>query len=126
MAILPYSSTMSRQRASKEDAKQGSGNVFADLGLENDGELSVKARLVLNLKRIMDLHGLTQKAVAARVGADQPTISKVLRGRLDLVTTDRLLTWLSRLDQEVQITVRDCFGQAGKGDAPGGVQVFAG
>lgn len=112
--------------SAKESVMKGSGNVFADLGLENAGELSVKAQLVLNLKRLMDLHGLTQKAVAARVGADQPTISKVLRGRLDLVTTDRLLTWLARLDQDVQITVRDRFGQAGKGDSPGAVQVFAG
>jgi len=112
--------------SAKIDVTTSSGNVFADLGLANAEELSVKARLVLNLKRIMDLHGLTQKAVAARVGADQPTISKVLRGRLDLVTTDRLLTWLARLDQEVRITVLDRFGQGGEGDTPGGVQVFAG
>ncbi len=110
----------------KADTTKSSGNVFADLGLENAGELSTKAQLVLNLKRLMDLHGLTQKEVAARVGADQPTISKILRGRLDLVTTDRLLTWLTRLDQEVQITVRDRFGRTGPGDSSGSIQVFAG
>jgi predicted XRE-type DNA-binding protein len=85
------------------------GNVFADIGLPNSGELSIKSELVMNLRRLMDLHGLTQKEVAARVGSDQPTISKVIRGRLDLVTTDRLLNWFQLLGQEICISIRDNF-----------------
>lgn len=103
------------------------GNVFADLGLPDAEELSVKSQLILNVQRLMKLHKLTQREVAARVGADQPTISKVLRGHLDLVTVDRLLAWLARLDQEVQITVRDRFSTLAKGDAPrGSITVFSG
>lgn len=113
---------------SKQNMKftQSSGNVFADLGLADAKELSVKAQLVLNLKRLMKLHGLTQKEVARRTGSDQPTISKVLRGRLDQVTTDRLLMWLTRLDQEVMITVKDHLGQDPQAHSPAGkVQVFS-
>jgi hypothetical protein len=43
------------------------------------------------------------------------------------VTTDRLLAWLARLDQEVQITVRDRFSPQAKGHAPpGSITVFSG
>ncbi len=103
------------------------GNVFVDLDLPDAEELTVKSQLILSLQRLMKLHRLTQREVAARVGADQPTISKVLRGHLDLVTVDRLLAWLARLDQEVQITVRDRFSSHAKGDGPrGGISVFSG
>ena len=112
---------------SEDKVTWSSGNVFADLGLPDAEELSVKAKLALNLQRLMKLHKITQREVAARVGADQPTISKVLRGHLDLVTVDRLLAWLARLDQEVQITVRDRFSPHAKGDAPrGSISVFSG
>ena len=108
------------------DFTQSSGNVFADLGLADAREFSVKAQLVLNLKRLMKLHGLTQKEVARRTGSDQSTISKVLRGRLDQVTADRLLVWLTRLDQEVMITVRDHLGRNPQDHSPAGkVQVFS-
>lgn len=70
------------------------GNVFADLELPDAEELPLKAQLVYNLQRLMKLHRLTQREVAARVGADQPTISKVLRGHLDLVTVQDLFVWV--------------------------------
>lgn len=90
---------------------RSSGNVFADIGLPNSDELSIKSELVMNLRRLMELHGLTQKEVAKRVGSDQPTISKVIRGRLDLVTTDRLLNWHQLLGQEVRISIHDNFSR---------------
>lgn len=87
----------------------GSGNVFEDIGLPNPEELSIKSQLVINLKRVVESHRLTQKEVAQIVGVDQPTISKVLRGQLSLVSTDRLLEWHKSLDQEVQLTIKDHF-----------------
>lgn len=94
------------------NATPTSGNIFADLGLAEAEELSVKAQLILSLERLMRTHKLTQKDVASRVGSDQPTISKVLRGNLDLVTTDRLLLWLKKLDQEIVISVKDGFADS--------------
>jgi len=44
---------------------------------------------------------------AARVcGTDQPTLSKLLRGRMEGVTIDRLVNWLNALGQDVEMTVR--------------------
>ena len=93
-----------------------SGNVFEDLELKDARELTLKAQLVLRLQKLMKLHRITQKEMAKRCHTDQPTISKVLRGRLDLVTTDRLIAWLTCLDQDIAITVKDGFS---RDDAPG-------
>ena len=97
----------------KEDIKvtESSGNVFEDLGLPDAEELSVKSRLVSTLSRLMERHGLTQTETAKRCGVDQPTLSKILRGRLDMVSTDRLLTWFARLDQHVHISIEDRIGK---------------
>jgi hypothetical protein len=37
---------------------------------------------------------------------DQPTLSKVLRGRMESVTIDRLTAWLTALGRTVEIHVR--------------------
>ncbi|BDQ32848.1 helix-turn-helix domain-containing protein [Pseudodesulfovibrio portus] len=95
----------------KKRITKSSGNVFADMGLPDAEEMSLKAQLVINLQRLMKLHSLTQREVAERVGTDQPSISKILRGNLDLVSVEKLLAWHSALDQEVDITIRDKFSR---------------
>jgi predicted XRE-type DNA-binding protein len=91
----------------KTEITVSSGNVFEDLLLENPQELTVKARMVMDLARLMRRKKLTQKEVAARCKTDQPTISKVLRGRLDMVTLDRLVRWFADLGQEVEFTMHE-------------------
>ncbi len=86
---------------------RGSGNVFRDLGFDaiEAEELTVKTDLVTLLGRILRARRLTQ-AVAARIcGVDQPTISKVLGGRLDSITIDRLARWIAALGGRVRIAV---------------------
>ncbi|MHC1713724.1 MAG: helix-turn-helix domain-containing protein [Solidesulfovibrio sp.] len=84
-----------------------SGNIFADLDLPDADDLQYKTDLVVRIQRIMKQRGLTQKMVASLCGTDQPTISKVLRGRIDLVGTQRLLGWLRCLGMRVSITIED-------------------
>lgn len=86
---------------------KSSGNVFADLGLPNPEELTYKAELVSALRDIIQKRGLTQVRAATLCGTDQGTLSKVLRGRLDLVTTDRLIRWIQELGARVRILVED-------------------
>jgi predicted XRE-type DNA-binding protein len=90
-----------------------SGNVFADLGRPEPEERAYKADLAMVLESIMKRRGLTQVAAAAVCGTDQGTLSKVLRGRTGLVTTDRLLRWIGCLGGSVRITVEDAPEQAG-------------
>jgi len=88
-------------------AVKGSGNVFSDIGfgpLEAD-ELAVKADLITLLVRAMRRRKLTQKKAADLCGTDQPTLSKIISGKLDSVTIDRLAKWLVALGSNVRINV---------------------
>lgn len=93
---------------SDTDFEQGSGSVFADLGFSPNHaeELTAKSVLILATKAVMARRALTQKQAAEICGTDQPTLSKVLHGRMDSVTIDRLAHWLTALGQDVEITVR--------------------
>ena len=90
------------------DFEMGSGDIFADLGFgpEEAEELTAKSALILALKATLHQRTLTQKQAAKVCGTDQPTLSKVLQGRMESVTIDRLAHWLTALGQDVEITVR--------------------
>jgi predicted XRE-type DNA-binding protein len=82
------------------------GNVFADLGLPDAEEARAKAGLAQRIAAVIALKGLTQVQAAELLGIDQPKISHLLRGRLTGFSTDRLLKYLTLLDQDVQIIIR--------------------
>ena len=82
-------------------------NVFKDLGFENHEELRIKAKLVFTLQSIAKKRKLTQTRIAEICGTDQPTISKLFRGRLDLVSIERILAWLMRLDYDIEVVVKE-------------------
>jgi predicted XRE-type DNA-binding protein len=88
------------------EAHEGSGNVFADLGLPDADELILKSRLVIELRRLIAGRGLTQSAAAERLGITQPDLSHLLRGRLRGVSVERLLRMLTAFDQDVEIVLR--------------------
>jgi predicted XRE-type DNA-binding protein len=85
---------------------KSSGNVFADLGLPEADERLLKARLASQIARILTHRRLTQRAAADLMGIDQPKVSHLLHGRLAGFSTERLLTWLTALGQDVEIVVR--------------------
>ena len=59
---------------------KSSGNVFADIGLPNATEHSIKADLVLRIAARIRSKGLTQAKAASLLGLAQPDVSKLLRG----------------------------------------------
>jgi len=88
-------------------ATKSSGNVFLDIGFEpaEAAELLAKAKLSLEVKRAIRARGLTQKQAAVLCGTDQPTLSKVLSGRMTSITIDLLARWLNALGRSVEIKV---------------------
>lgn len=88
--------------------EKSSGNVFADLGFSPAAvaELTVKSTLITTISDTIKERELTQKEAAALCGTDQPTLSKVLRGRMESVTIDRLAAWLTALGRTVEIHVK--------------------
>jgi len=85
---------------------QGSGNIFADLGLPNAEEHQLKAALVVQLKRLMAEREITQTETAKLVEMKQPDLSKLLGGHFKLVSVEKLLRMLTAFDQDVEITVK--------------------
>lgn len=87
--------------------REGSGNVFEDLGLENSDELQTKSGLAIRLAALIDARGLTQSDVALILGVDQPKVSNLLRGKLEGFSTDRLMRFLVTMDQDIKIVIRN-------------------
>ena len=86
---------------------RGSGNVFADMGLPNPEERLLKARLASLIYDTIETREWTQNHTAKLLGITQPDVSNICRGRLKTFSVERLLNFLSKLDQRVTITVQD-------------------
>jgi len=86
--------------------EDSSGNIFADLGLPNPGQEQLKAHLTLQLYRLIKARGLTQTQAAAVLGLKQPHVSLLMRNRSGSFSVGKLMELLTKLDQDVQITVR--------------------
>jgi predicted XRE-type DNA-binding protein len=62
-------------RKRKTRVEESSGNVFADLGLPNPEQELLKARLTLQIYKIVKARGLTQAQAGALFGIKQPHVS---------------------------------------------------
>ena len=90
----------------KSDYTIGSDNIYADLGFD-DPELELsKAQLASQISALIEAMNLTQVRAAEHLGIDQPKISALRRGRLGGFSMERLMTLLTRLDQDIEIVVR--------------------
>jgi predicted XRE-type DNA-binding protein len=84
---------------------ESSGNVFADLGLNNPEEALAKAKIVLKIQTIIKKKRLTQAKAAKILKISQPKISLLLRGYLEDFSLERLLRFLNDLGQNVIISI---------------------
>jgi len=85
---------------------EGSGNVFADLGLPNPEQELLKAQLTLQIYTILKGSGMTQVDIAKVLGVQQPQVSLLMRNRAGNFSVGRLMEFLTALRQDVEITVR--------------------
>ncbi|MBX9582524.1 MAG: helix-turn-helix domain-containing protein [Gemmataceae bacterium] len=93
-----------------EGVTPSSGNVFADLGIPDAGVALAKANLAHRICEVIREKKLSQTKAAAILGVTQPKVSDLVRGKLDGFTVDRLLKFLNRLGQDVEISVRPAKG----------------
>ena len=84
------------------------GNVFRDLGFRRDEaeHLLVRADLMIQVQKLIASRRLKQRAVAKILGVTQPRVSDLLRGHIDLFSTDALIDMLARLGAQVRLTVK--------------------
>ena len=92
----------------KHSLTRSSGNVFQDLGFspEESEHLLVRADLMIQIEKILEERGLKQAQAAKLLRVTQPRVSDLLRGRIDLFSTDSLIDMLARLGIRVRLVTR--------------------
>lgn len=101
--------------------RASSGNVFADLRLENAEEKQTKIQLAVALNRVLDQTGLSQAEAAKRLSVNQPKISALRNYKLDGFSVERLIGFVTALSCDVDIVIRD----KSRSSRPGRVSVRA-
>jgi predicted XRE-type DNA-binding protein len=84
------------------------GNVFRDLDFsrEESEHLLVRADLLIQTQKAITSRRLTQAEAARVLQVTQPRVSDLLRGRIDLFSTDTLIDMLARLGVSVRLVVK--------------------
>jgi predicted XRE-type DNA-binding protein len=85
---------------------RGTGNIFADLGYSDAETRQTKLRLAHAINGVIVQHGLTQAVAAEKLGVTQPKVSALANYKLDGLSVERLMIFLTALDQDVEIVIR--------------------
>jgi predicted XRE-type DNA-binding protein len=95
---------------------RSSGNVFADLGLDNPEELLRKSYFVSLMNAVIKMRKLNQVRAAEIMGISQPDLSKLLHGRTTGFTIDRLFGMVAAIGVSAHISfeVPERFGRPGR------------
>jgi predicted XRE-type DNA-binding protein len=78
----------------KRDHEKSSGNVFADLGFRNAKQELLKAKLTVEIYKLLKRRGLTQQEAAKLLGTTQAQISARMRCKPVSVSVGRLMEFL--------------------------------
>ena len=84
---------------------KSSGNVFADLDLEDAEELLTRAKLGAAVRNILENRNLKQQEIARLLNIKQPEVSNIMQGKYHLFSEARLFGFLNRLKKKVTIQI---------------------
>jgi predicted XRE-type DNA-binding protein len=85
---------------------RGTSNVFADLGYPDAEERQTKLRLAYAINQIVKERQLTQASAAKALGVNQPKVSSLLNYKLNGFSVERLMTFLTALDRDIEIVIK--------------------
>lgn len=91
----------------KPKLTRSSGNVFRDLGFpaEEAEHLRLRSLLMIEVRKLIERRGLTQKEAALLFGVTQPRISDLVRGKIELFSIDTLVDMLAQAGARVELVV---------------------
>ena len=94
-------------RRSRVKITPSTGNVFRDLGFSHDEaeHLLIRSDLMIAVQKALERRGVKQAEAARILGVTQPRVSDLLRGRIDLFSTDALIDMLARLRIRVRLVL---------------------
>jgi predicted XRE-type DNA-binding protein len=84
----------------KRDHEKSSGNVFADLGLRNSKQELLKAKLTVEIYKLLKTQGITQRQAAKLLGATRSQVSALMRCKPAAVSVGRLTEFLTALGHD--------------------------
>ncbi|MGH8520862.1 MAG: helix-turn-helix domain-containing protein, partial [Gammaproteobacteria bacterium] len=71
---------MAKRKKEEAGFEEGSGNVFADLGLRDADDLFTRAQLGFHVYKILEERKLKQREMASILGIAQPDVSHLMNG----------------------------------------------
>ncbi len=90
--------------------EESSGNIFADLGLEDASELFTRGKIGIQVLRLLKQRNLKQREISELFGIPQPEVSHLMKGEFQRFSEGKLLTFLKRLDTEITLHLRPRHG----------------
>ena len=88
---------MKKSHLHGEEILESSGNIYADLGLEDPAKLKIKSDVVIQMMRVIKHLNLTQDQAAKRMGISPPNLSGMIRGDFSNLSERDLIDYLARL-----------------------------
>lgn len=90
-----------------KQSTKSSRNVFEDLGFSHaEAEyLKIRSELMIAIEKYIQDHQLTQIEAAKLLGINQPRLSKLLNGHIELFTIDKLIDMLANVDVKVKLKI---------------------
>jgi predicted XRE-type DNA-binding protein len=82
-----------------------SGNIFADLGLENAEELYLYTLLGIEVVKLIDEKAYSQKEAAEILGIEPTKVVALLNAKYQHFSQERLISFPNKLDRKVTITI---------------------
>jgi predicted XRE-type DNA-binding protein len=89
-----------------EDHETSSGNVFADIGLPDAEQELLKAKLTVEVYRLLSNSGLMQQEAARLLRTTQPRVSALMRCKPISVSVGKLMEFLTILGRDVEVKVK--------------------
>lgn len=89
----------------KIEFENSSGNVFADLGLDDADELYTRAALGAQVVTILKEEGYTQAEASRLLCIKQPEVSALMCAKFHRFSQERLIGFLNKLNLKVTIQI---------------------
>jgi len=92
--------------AKAEKVTVTTGSAFHALGLPDADDLVLRSALLKKAIAAIEEKGISQARIGKLIDMKQPRVSALLNGRISLFSTDKLVSILTALGQDVEVRVR--------------------
>jgi len=89
------------------EVQEGSGNVFADLGLKNADELYFRAHIGIEVLKILEERKLKQREIGELLSISQSEVSHLMNGHFSRFSEGKLMGFLKKLDREITLVITE-------------------